>query len=92
MFVASIKPTRRNKMEMKFCHSCGIILDGNVAKETAPNLCGYCTDENGNLKPKEVVQAGIAEWLKSFANVNGNVDFMKRADSYMKAMPAWAEK
>jgi len=79
-------------MEMKFCHSCGIVLDGNIAKEVAPNLCGYCADEDGNLKPKEVIQAGVAEWLKSFAPVKDGVDFMKRADSYMKALPVWAEK
>jgi hypothetical protein len=78
-------------MEMKFCISCGIILDGNIARETAPNLCGYCVDESGNLKPKEVIQAGVAEWLKSFSPKEGNPDFMKRAESYMNAMPAWAK-
>ncbi|MDP1995338.1 MAG: hypothetical protein Q8K40_08855 [Ignavibacteria bacterium] len=79
-------------MEMKFCHSCGIILDGNIAKEVAPDLCGYCADEKGNLKPKEEVQKGVAEWLKSFAPKEGNPDFMKRAENYMNAMPVWAKE
>ncbi|MDP3148861.1 MAG: hypothetical protein Q8N83_06990 [Ignavibacteria bacterium] len=79
-------------MEMKFCHSCGIILDGNIAKEAAPDLCGYCADEKGNLKPKEEVRKGVAEWLKSFAPKQGNADFMKRAENYMNAMPAWAKE
>jgi hypothetical protein len=79
-------------MEMKFCHSCGIVLDGNIAKEAAPNVCGYCADENGNLKPKEVVIAGVAEWLKSFSPKEGNPDFTKRAESYLNAMPAWAKE
>lgn len=79
-------------MEMKFCRSCGIILDGNIAKESSNSLCQWCVDENGNLKPKEVVQAGVAEWLKSFSPSEGNPDFMKRADSYLNAMPAWADK
>jgi len=79
-------------MEMKFCHSCGIILDGNIAKEVAPDLCGYCADEKGNLKPKEEVQKGVAEWLKSFAPKDVNADFMKRAENYMNAMPAWANE
>ena len=79
-------------MEMKFCHSCGIVLDGNMAKEAAPNICGYCADEKGKLKPKEVIQAGISEWLKSYAPVKDGVDFMKRAENYMKAMPVWADK
>ncbi len=78
-------------MEMKFCHSCGIILDGNIAQETAPNLCGYCVDEKGNLKPKETVQTGVAEWLKSFAPKEGNANFMKRAENYLNAMPAWSK-
>jgi hypothetical protein len=78
-------------MEMKFCHSCGIPLNGPVAKEAAPNLCEYCVDENGKLKPKEVVQTGVAEWLKSFSPKEGDPDFMKRADCYMKSMPVWAE-
>lgn len=78
-------------MEVKFCQSCGIILDGNIAKEAAPGLCGYCVDEKGKLKQKEIVQAGIAEWLKSYAPVKDGVDFMKRAENYMNAMPAWAK-
>ena len=78
-------------MEMKFCRSCGIILDGKIAKEGVPNFCEYCTDEKGNLKPKEVIQAGIADWLKMFTPQEGTPDFMKRAESYMNAMPAWAE-
>ncbi|MGE5365231.1 MAG: zinc ribbon domain-containing protein [Bacteroidota bacterium] len=79
-------------MEPKFCQSCGIILDGNIAKEAAPGFCQYCVDEKGQLKAKEELQAGIAEWLKSFSPADGNPDFMERAASYMKAMPAWADK
>ena len=79
-------------MEMKFCHSCGIILDGNIAKEVSPNTCGCCAGENGNLKPREVIQAGVAEWLKSFSPKEGNPDFMKRADNYLNAMPVWAKE
>ena len=80
-------------MEMKFCHSCGIILDGNIAKESVlPNHCVYCVDEKGNLKPKETIQSGVAEWLKSFTPKEGNPDFMKRAESYLNSMPAWANE
>ncbi|MBX3008404.1 MAG: hypothetical protein KF816_10295 [Melioribacteraceae bacterium] len=78
-------------MEMKFCHSCGIILNGDFAKEAAPNYCQYCVDEKGSLKTKEEIQSGVAEWLKSFAPKEGNPDFMKRAENYMNAMPAWTK-
>lgn len=77
-------------MEMKFCHSCGIILDGNIAKEATPNFCQYCVDEKGNLKPKEEIKAGVEMWLKSFGPKDENIDYSKRAEHYMNAMPAWA--
>ena len=78
-------------MEMSFCRSCGIILDGKIAQDNGNNFCQYCTDEKGNLKPKKIIQSGIAEWLKSYAPKDTKADFMKRAASYMNAMPAWAE-
>ncbi len=75
----------------KFCNSCGIPLDGKVAKEAAENFCNYCVDDKGDLKPRQVIQAGVADWLKSVAPTEKKGDFMKRADHYLKAMPAWAE-
>ena len=75
----------------KSCHSCGIPLAGEDGKDYRTNYCLYCTDENGNLYPKEIVQKGLAKWLQKWAPETGSVDFMKRAESYMKAMPAWAE-
>jgi hypothetical protein len=81
-------------MEQKFCHSCGIPLDGTIAKESGlANHCEWCVDPATNkLKPREEVQKGIAEWLKMFTPKEGNPDLMKRADHYIKAMPAWAEE
>ena len=77
--------------KLKFCQSCGMPLDGKMGEEIVENYCHYCADETGKLKPREAVQAGIMEWLKMFAPENSNPNFQKRADSYMKAMPAWAE-
>ena len=73
---------------MEHCQSCGMPLSG----EAQGGLCQYCVDENGNLKPREEVQTGISEWLKQWAKEEGSADFMKRADNYLKAMPAWADK
>ena len=78
-------------MDVKFCHSCGIILDGKIGVEKSQNLCQYCTGEDGKLNAKETVQSGIAEWLKTFAPAGKEADFMKRAESYMNAMPAWSK-
>lgn len=81
-------------MEMKFCQSCGIPLNGQAGKESGlADYCECCVDSATNkLKPREEIQKGIAEWLKMFAPKEGNPDLMKRADHYMKSMPAWAEE
>ena len=55
------------------------------------NHCQYCTDEQGNLLPREAIKAGLAEWLKGFSPHDGKTDFEKRADHYMKSMPSWAD-
>ncbi|HDQ45827.1 MAG TPA: hypothetical protein ENN17_10085 [bacterium] len=70
-----------------FCQSCG----APVPDAPGAGYCTYCTDEKGNLKSREAVRAGIAAWLEQFSPNDGTVDFRKRADSYMNAMPAWAE-
>lgn len=67
----------------QFCHSCGMPTEGQY--------CEYCSDENGNLKSHDEVREGIAYWLSSWAP-SPNADFRSRADSYMRAMPAWAEQ
>lgn len=77
---------------MKFCRSCGIILDGRIAKEHSNSYCEYCINENGELKSREEIRAGIVEWLKMFSPEQEGINFVKRADSYMNAMPEWAEK
>lgn len=67
-----------------FCHSCGMPTEGE-------QYCRYCRDESGNLKPREAVREGISQWLASWAP-DKTADFGKRADAYLAAMPAWAEK
>lgn len=71
----------------KFCHSCGMPL----ANDNESNYCQYCCNSEGKLLPREAIQKGTAEFLKSRAPTTKGVDFMERADHYMKAMPAWSE-
>ncbi len=78
-------------MEIQFCHSCAKPLMGEEGKDYRGNYCGFCSDENGDLYPRELVQKGLAEWLKQWAP-QGGPDFMERADNYLKAMPAWVEE
>lgn len=69
------------------CHSCGMPL----SNEAKGNYCTYCTDEKGNLHPREAVRQGIAQWLQGFSPQKEGVDFLHRADCYLQAMPAWAD-
>ena len=62
-----------------------------MEQEIIENYCHFCADENGILKSREAVQAGVIEWLKMFPVEGSNPNFEKRADHYLKAMPAWAE-
>lgn len=75
----------------KFCHSCGAPLDMPDFKGPAENYCKYCTDESGNLKARDEVQKGCAEWFKSWQPGVDDTKAMARADLYLQSMPAWAE-
>lgn len=71
-----------------FCLSCGMPLEKDNKRG---NYCIYCTDEQGNLLSKDQIKNGIAQWLSGWAPDSKNTDFSKRAESYMKSMPEWAE-
>ena len=77
---------------MNMCYSCGMPLTGEAADRARGNLCEYCSDDAGNLKPREEVVFGIAQWLKSWSPETQEDEFIKRASSYMDAMPAWQGK
>jgi hypothetical protein len=68
----------------RYCHSCGAPL----AAASAAQYCPYCVDGAGKLKPYAEVKAGVEQWLKSWAPESGTFD--ARAESYLRAMPAWA--
>jgi hypothetical protein len=75
----------------KFCYSCAVPLDNPDFKGPADNYCKYCTDQNGKLKPKEEIKKGIAQWFSSWQPNLNEQTALKRAEDYMKSMPAWAE-
>ena len=78
-------------MNKSFCQSCGMPINDETKHAKTETYCKYCADEKGKLNPREVVQTGVSQWLQMFAAKKEGVDFMKRADYYLKAMPAWAE-
>jgi hypothetical protein len=66
-------------------------LDIPDFKGPAEDYCRYCTDEKGTLKSRVEIQRGVAEWFKSWQPNLDDEKALARAESYMKAMPAWAE-
>ena len=74
---------------MSHCHACGMPLVGEAAEAARGDLCQYCSDEEGNLQPRPVAEKGIADWLKSWSPPASDEEFLRRARSYLDAMPAW---
>ena len=76
----------------KFCFSCAAPIEMPDFKGPAEDYCKYCTDEEGNLKSRDEIQMGVAEWFKAWQPDLDHNKALARAAHYMKAMPAWAEK
>ncbi|AFM26151.1 zinc ribbon domain-containing protein [Desulfomonile tiedjei] len=75
----------------KFCYSCGAPLDMPDFKGISEDYCKFCIDEQGSIKPRDEIQAVVAEWLKTWQPNLNDKTALERAASYMKAMPAWAD-
>ena len=75
----------------EFCHSCTAPLSNPTFKGSSDTYCKHCTDENGNLKPREEVRQGIAGWLASWQGGISKEVALTRADHFMKGLPARAE-
>ena len=76
---------------MTFCHSCTMPLDAPEAKGPSDIYCANCTDEAGNLKPRDEIARGIAGWFMSWQPNVTPEQAAKRAEHFMASMPAWAE-
>jgi len=47
----------------EYCYSCSMPLNNPEVKGQSDIYCKYCSDEAGNLKPREEIKQGIASWL-----------------------------
>jgi hypothetical protein len=74
------------------CFSCGMPLQSDKDRRLTTKYCNYCTDDAGNLLPKEQVMQGIAQWLRSWQPGLTDTQATTRAAAYMQAMPAWADE
>ncbi len=77
--------------ELQFCRSCAMPIDMPNLEGMAEAYCEHCTNEEGELKSREEIKQGIAHWIMGWQHVDMDTA-MERAEHYMKAMPAWAEK
>jgi hypothetical protein len=75
----------------KFCHSCCAPLCMPELKGPAENYCKNCTDEKGNVHPRDYVTQGLAQWFLTWQPDIDQQTAVKRADIYLRAMPHWAE-
>jgi hypothetical protein len=75
----------------EFCLSCGMPLNTPDAKGLSEQYCKHCTDEEGNVRTREEIKQGMAHWIAQWQKVDHETA-EKRAEHYMKAMPAWAEE
>jgi hypothetical protein len=75
----------------KFCFSCSAPLSSEEFKGPAEDFCQYCTDHQGNLKPREEIMAGVAGWFMSWQPDLDEETARKRAELFIKSMPAWAD-
>ena len=76
-------------MTGNFCLSCLAPLDDEHNKGASDIYCCYCSDENGNLLPRDKVLLIMTEWFMQWQMNLTECEARRRADLYMCSMPAW---
>ncbi|MBD3349626.1 MAG: hypothetical protein GF400_10595 [Candidatus Eisenbacteria bacterium] len=76
--------------EQQFCRSCAMPINEPNLEQMSEAYCEHCMNDEGTLKSRDEVKAGIARWIMAWQHVDEETA-MKRAEHYMHAMPAWAE-
>lgn len=73
----------------KFCHSCLAPLEDEHNAGASDIYCCYCSDDNGNLLPREKVLLIMTKWFMLWQMDLKESEARRRADLYMCSMPAW---
>jgi hypothetical protein len=71
-----------------YCDSCSASLFEHPGP--ADRYCFYCSDERGNLRPREEVAGIIARWMQGWQPGISTEEAAERAARYMDALPAWS--
>ncbi|OGI15692.1 hypothetical protein A3K63_04650 [Candidatus Micrarchaeota archaeon RBG_16_49_10] len=73
------------------CESCGMPMgkpEDYGAGKVGNKYCRYCTDPKGNLKSREEVRRGWAQFVMKTTG-KSQEEAEKSIDAEMKRMPAW---
>jgi hypothetical protein len=75
------------------CQSCGMPLASaadHALADPAIALCRYCTDERGNLQPRDERLERFTQWSMQREGLDHDAA-RRKAIAYMKTMPAWKD-
>ncbi|MDM7915581.1 MAG: zinc ribbon domain-containing protein [Candidatus Eisenbacteria bacterium] len=73
------------------CQSCAASLREEHNQGPSDRYCRWCSDEAGRLRPRAEVTRILAGWLQHWQEGLSADQALRRAESYMKLMPAWSE-
>ncbi len=82
-------PGSKESKKGKYCLSCLAPLSDEHNAGASEVYCRYCSDENGALLPRDKVLEIIAEWFRNWQKDLTISEARRRADHYMRSMPAW---
>ena len=75
--------------EGRFCLSCMSSLSDPENRGKAKNYCRWCSDKEGRLLPRDEALDVMTDWFQSWQAGLSREEARRRADLYMRAMPAW---
>jgi hypothetical protein len=71
------------------CQSCSVTLDEHHVLETTDRYCRFCSEPDGRLKPRAEVRRLIAGWFARWQRGVLPEEAQRRAEFFMRSMPAW---
>jgi hypothetical protein len=75
----------------RFCRSCMSSLQEEHNAGPSEMYCRWCSDGDGALRPREQVLEVMSRWFSMWQSGISITEARRRADLYMRSMPAWAE-
>ncbi len=76
---------------MTFCYSCAAPLHHPDFKSDNDEFCRHCLTDSGDLKTREEILVNVARWMQQWQVDTPDIVLIARANTYMHAMPAWAD-